>query len=65
MRKGLEEIIKLTTDTSYSHAARMISIGKEAQALLDALDKPGVVGGAKEGNSLPAKAPTPAGAPSK
>lgn len=67
MRTRLETIIKLTSDDTYSHAARMVSIREEAKAALveldKAMEKTGV--GTQAGNVIPPKSPAPAAAPAK
>lgn len=43
MRKELDEIVRLTDDSTQSHVARMVSIKREAKAalvLLDASERP-------------------------
>ncbi len=65
MRERLEAIIKLTTDDTYSHAARMVSIRKEAEAAIEEIKKAMAASGAKTGVGVSSQNPPPAGAPAK
>lgn len=58
MHDKLVEIVRLTEDSSFSHAARMVSIRTIAREILKGLSAPqGAQGGAKTGNPLPKQSP--------
>lgn len=74
MRDRFQEILRLTTDDSYSHAARMVSIRKEAELALKELDasesaktvaKQEAAGATKARDYVPPKDQASAGAPAK
>lgn len=52
LKEGLQKIVELTGDQSYSHAARMIEIKKEAEKLLKELGsaEQKAAGGGKAGD---------------
>lgn len=72
MRERLEEILKLTSDDSFSHAARMVSIAKLAKAGIAeidqaaaSLDKKGAAVGAKTGDNVSPQGKATAFTPAK
>ena len=69
MHHELEEIIRLVDDSSFSHAARMISIKKEAQTLLKKLEDQAAQAGKanvpQTGNTLQKPHTPQAGIPAK
>ena len=69
MRERLQEILRLTSDDSFSHASRMVSIRKECEAALEELRaaevKTGAGSGAKTGNPVSQTNPPATGATGK
>lgn len=55
LREDLMDIIKLTEDQSYSHAARMIEIKRKAKTIIHEID----AAAAKSGTLLSEKKPGP------